>query len=279
MTGPQSVHRALALLRCFTREDTFWSMKDLASETGLPKATTHRLLQALVEGGFLAVDSTSHLYAVGQEVLRFARGVFTQPDTRTLLSLASPVMTRLREQTGETVGLYRRIGWHRMLISEFEGPQPMRIVLGTGRIRPIFQGTVGRAFLSGATAEEMTSFVSSAGKEQAAVEKDSATVRRLGYVMTRGTSVPGAATIAAPITRGDAAVEGALCITGPVSRWTDESSVAYCTMLAREARVLSKSWADGRTHQGPRDFGHGGLGIGGDYVYEPDHDAGRPLAP
>lgn len=248
MTGSQAVDRALTLLKCFTKEQGPWTLRDLAKETGLPKPTAYRLLHTLVKGGFLVHDSVHKAYTVGPELLSFTRQTLTQMDAQRLLSIAYLPMTKIHQLTGETVCLYRRVGSNRVLLAEFESPQQMRIVLGYGRVRRLYQGSVGKVFLMRASDEELAAEAITARGEGvkddlASLTRQVEQVRRDGYCISRGTSVPGAATVSAPIFSGSGVVEGALLVTGPAIRWHEEKYLETAKLVAEGARAISDAWS------------------------------------
>lgn len=246
MVGSQSAMRALEVLKLFSRQPGPWTLRDLATETRLPKPTAFRLLHALVDSGFLERDEERQTFSQGPELVRFVQQTLTQMDAEKLMSLAYQPMSRLHETTKETVCLYRRLGHTRVLLTELESPQEMRIVLGVGRIRRLYQGAVGKVFLLSASHGELTAEVATAKAE--GVAGGLATLRRQvdqtrqdGVFVSRGESLPGSATIAAPIFKGGV-VEGALVVTGPAARWNDATYAKTARLLAAAARGLTSAW-------------------------------------
>ena len=247
MAGSQSVIRALEVLKRFSRGQTQWTLRDLTIETGLPKPTVYRLLQALVSSGFLLQDPSDQSYTTGPELQYFTRGALTQMEVQALLSIAYRPMAMLHEVTRETVCLYRRFGSSRVLLAELESPEQMRIVLGAGRVRRLYEGSVGKVFLLHASDPELAAEVILANEkgvsdDLASVVRQVEEVRRDGYCISRGTSLPGAATVSAPIYSGSAVVEAALLITGPAVRWTEDQYIERARLVADSARLISETW-------------------------------------
>lgn len=248
MAGSQSVNRALKVLKCFSQKQVPWTLRDLTRETALPKPTVYRLLQALVGSGFLAQDTAKQEYTIGMELLAFTRQTLTQLEAQKLLTIATVPMATLHEATMETVCLYRRVGNNRMLLAELESPQQMRIVLGSGRVRRLYQGSVGKVFLMRASDEELAAEAVAANAEGVtddlkSLKRQVDEVSRDGFCISRGVSVPGAATVSAPIFSGSDLVEGALVVTGPAVRWTEERYINTAKMVAEQARIISEAWS------------------------------------
>lgn len=247
MAGSQSAMRALEVLKHFSRQPGPWSLRDLAVVTRLPKPTVFRLLQALVDSGFLERDGEKQTYSQGPELLRFVRQTLTQMDAERLMSLAHQPMSRLHETTKETVCLYRRLGHTRVLLTELESPQEMRIVLGVGRVRRLYQGAVGKVFLLSASDSELAAEAAAAKTEGVtdslvALRRQVERARQDGVFVSRGESLPGSATIAAPIYK-NGMVEGALVVTGPAARWKNVTYTKTAKLIATAARDLTAAWA------------------------------------
>ncbi|MEX1143185.1 MAG: IclR family transcriptional regulator [Thermoleophilaceae bacterium] len=67
-SGVRSVNRALGLLRVMAApRRSEWSLDELSRVTGLPKATTHRLLNTLAESGFVEHARSPGVYRLGLE--------------------------------------------------------------------------------------------------------------------------------------------------------------------------------------------------------------------
>jgi len=49
----RTIDRLVAILNCFTRDKTSWSLADLSLRLGLPKSTLHRFLVGLEQHAIL----------------------------------------------------------------------------------------------------------------------------------------------------------------------------------------------------------------------------------
>ena len=61
----QSFGKMMDILGSFTTVDRSLSLAHVAQSAGLPRATTHRMLSALREIGFIQQDARSGLYSLG----------------------------------------------------------------------------------------------------------------------------------------------------------------------------------------------------------------------
>src|SRR5687768_8322593 len=100
-SGIAAVDRAVAVLDVFTRGALRLGVSDIARATGLSTSTAHRVLASLCTHGM--VTKAGPNYTLGPRILQLAAAA---RDTGSLTAVARPVMTRLRDATGETVGLH-----------------------------------------------------------------------------------------------------------------------------------------------------------------------------
>ena len=88
------------------------TLAELTARTGLSRATAHRLAVALEVHRLLGRDSQGR-WRIGSRVAQLAGG-----DAGDLLiAQAPPVLTRLRDATGESAQLYRRQGDARVCVA------------------------------------------------------------------------------------------------------------------------------------------------------------------
>lgn len=108
--GPAGVHvlsRGLSILSQFTAEEPALTLTDLSRKTGLHRATVYRFAKTLESDGYLAYDSESALYSIGQA---WAAALYTLGGTGPLKEILNRDLIALAETTGETAALSVRRG-------------------------------------------------------------------------------------------------------------------------------------------------------------------------
>lgn len=246
MQGTQSVGRALGIQELFTRERPTWTVPRISSELELTVPTAHRLVRTLVSHGYLIADLAPGHYTIGPTVLRLAEILIVPATDRDLHALAIPELEHLCTMTLETVGLHRRVGGHRMTVAELESPLELRLSLGTGRMRPVFSGAVGRVLLAGMADDVRAKALreaSAAGAriDRASLDEELGRVVARGYAISVSEATPGASAIAAPIRGAGDAVVAAISISGPEQRWTRERMIATAAeLLASVGRIAER---------------------------------------
>lgn len=227
----RAVDRALAVLCAFSRETPTLGVTELSERLGLTKSTVHRLLQVLVNRGMVARDASQRGYALGYRVLALAQAVQGEATLRQICRLP---MQWLRSVTQETVGLHVVAGDVRMCLEELESPQMLRMAAGVGRCFPLDGGAASKALLADGPANadiwhRATAVLPADRRER--LRREVEELRAQGYAISRGETVPGSASIAAPIRGADGGVLAAISVGGPSSRFNEESVAGYAGAL------------------------------------------------
>ena len=150
--GAQAILRALSVLQAFSADRAWMSATEVAEVTGLSAATTHRILKTLQSQSYLEQDSHTRAYSLGIGILKLASLIADRHDEVALLSGA---LTRIRELTGETVSLHRRVGDRRIRIAEEVSRQPVEVSAGIGNSYRLNGGAASKAIMSALPDEEV----------------------------------------------------------------------------------------------------------------------------
>ena len=225
-SGIAAVDRAVAVLDVFTRGETQLGVSDVARATGLSTSTAHRVLASLCVHGLVVKVGPN--YALGPRILQLAAAA---RDTGNLTEVARPIMTRLRDATGETVGLHVLKGGGRFVIDQVESTQPLRRTYTEwGQSIPLYQGAPSRVLLAYADTQTMASVLAGPFEGATAstvVERDELirqieSVRQKGYTFSFEERVAGIRSIAAPLWDYTGSVVAAMSVTGPAIRVTED---------------------------------------------------------
>lgn len=195
------------------------TLNDLVSRTGLSRATAHRLATALVTHQLLARDAEG----------RFVSGtrLSSGPD---LVGLATPILRRLRDDTGESAQLYVRRGDVRLCVAAAEPPTGLRDTVPVGTTLPMTAGSAAQVLLAWSDEPVPRDAAFDAGTL--------ATVRRRGWAATSGEREPGLASVSAPVSQ-DGQVIAAISLSGPVERLTRSPGRLHGARLLAAARELA----------------------------------------
>ena len=109
------------------------SLAELAAETGLPRATAHRLAVALEEHGVVTRDAAGR-FVLGHRLVSLGREAGRT--RRSLADAATPALTVLRDQTGESAQLYVVSGDRRVCLVSLESAHSLRTIVAVGASLP-----------------------------------------------------------------------------------------------------------------------------------------------
>jgi IclR family transcriptional regulator, acetate operon repressor len=226
-----AVDRALAVLCAFSCEHPALGVTEISEQLNLTKSTVHRLLQALLQRGLVAQEPQKRQYTLGYRVLALATAVRGEA---TLRAICRPHMAWLQSVTGETIALYVVAGDVRMCLDEIESPHMLRMSAGIGRCFPLHRGAASKALLAAGPADSATwqrAVAQLSTDERARLEAELAGLRRRGYAGSAGETVPGAASVAAPIHGPNGEVVAALSVAGPAARFREDAVRRHAARL------------------------------------------------
>ncbi len=225
MSGVQSLDRAVAILRAFDLRRPQMGLSEIAEALELTVSTTHRLLQSLKAHGLVIQSDGSKAYAPGPALLDLAAVAQSALDVQ---EIARPILPRLRDRVGETVGLHViRNDIYRVVVDQAESHHPLRrTYTGLGEPIPIHQGAPGKvllAFLDADRREAVFQVPLEAATEGTIVDEDALRadleeIRSRGYALSFGERVAGIHTVAVPIFDHNGRATASLSITGPAIR-------------------------------------------------------------
>ena len=170
------------------------TLAGLVAATGLARPTAHRLATALEHHRLVARDMQGR-FVLGPRLGELA----TAAGEDRLLAAAGPVLTTLRDVTGESCQLYRRQGEQRICVAAAERLSGLRDTVPLGSVISMHAGSAAQVLLAWEDPERMHRGLMGA--------KFSATtlagVRRRGWSQSVSEREAGVASVSAPV-RGPA---------------------------------------------------------------------------
>ncbi|MBL8382875.1 MAG: IclR family transcriptional regulator [Burkholderiales bacterium] len=243
-TSIQVVDRMLHLIDALASSDEALSLTALAHATGLHPSTAHRILAAMVQGGFADRSATGG-YRLGMRFLELGNAVRARLSVR---EAALPAMRELARATGETVNLSVRQGDEILYVERTaENRSMMRVVQTVGARAPLHITAAGKLFLAQEGAEAVADYASRTGLAArtpnstttlAALAAELAEVRRLGFARDREEAEQGVGCIAAAVTDDTGATIAALSLSAPADRQKPEQ---WTPLVRAAAARVSKA--------------------------------------
>lgn len=219
----QSVQRAAAILRSFTRIDSELSVTTLSEQLGLHKSTISRLLSTLQQEGFVEQNSENGKYRLGLGLVTLAGIVLERLN---LPQVAQPYLSSLAEATQETVNIAVLDGRDCMNLGGVASPRPIQYVGRIGRRTPLHCTAAGKVLLAflppskrrGILPAVLPRYTDYTIVDHQALEQSLERVQEQGYALTHEEHREGLSAIAAPIYDHRGQAVAALVISGPTYR-------------------------------------------------------------
>jgi DNA-binding IclR family transcriptional regulator len=190
------------------------SASELARRTGLSVSTAHRLAVSMVEFGFLR-RSESGDFKLGHRFVRTA-----------LESAALPVLTELRDATGETAQLWIRRGEQRICQLSIDSQHELKATLPVGARLDLPAGSSGRLLSNDPEALDA--------------------VAAHGWVDSVGRRTPGLGSVSAPVVlRGQTIAS--MCLAMPLARVSSSPGEDFGRQVAEAAARISSDLDAART--------------------------------
>jgi DNA-binding IclR family transcriptional regulator len=205
------------------------SLAELVERSGLPRATAHRLAQALEVHRLLIRDAQGR-WRPGPRLAEFANAA---PDV--LLTAAAPVLTQLRDQTGESAQLYLRRADERLCVAAAERSSGLRDTVPVGAALPISAGSGAQVLLAWEPPEAVVTLL----PRCRFTARTLAEVRRRGWASSVAEREPGVASVSAPVRDRGGRVIAAVSISGPIERLGRRPGDRHAIAVVRAGHRLS----------------------------------------
>jgi DNA-binding IclR family transcriptional regulator len=187
------------------------SLTEVVERTGIPRATSHRLLSALEHHGAVRRNDNGD-YCIGPTLAGLGRAAAQQFP---FLQYARDVATQIRDRTGESVQVFVPESEGRRCVVSLESPNGLRWIVPEGALFPLTRGSAGKV-LSGVR-------VSSGGWIESVEER-----------------VKGVASVSAPVVDDSGVIIAALSVSGPLERMGAQPGAKFGAVVVKGARQLSE---------------------------------------
>jgi IclR family transcriptional regulator, acetate operon repressor len=239
-TGVQSVDRAIDLLEILTDLGGDATLSELATSTGLPLPTIHRLMRTLVGRGY-ARQLPSRRYTLGPRLIRLGESAGRQ-----LGAGARPHLERVARELGETANMAMIDRDMAVYVAQASSSHSMRMFTEVGRRVYCHCTGVGKMVLAQLPDTTVREIVARTGMpaatdlsitnvEDLIVELDR--IRERGYAVDDGEQEIGVRCFAVAVP--DAPTPSAVSVSGPAARVTFEFGEKAVPVLHEAAKQVA----------------------------------------
>ncbi|MCW3008240.1 MAG: IclR family transcriptional regulator [Solirubrobacterales bacterium] len=247
--GSSTVNRALRVLAEIGTESAGVTATELARRTGVNRVTVHRILSAFKAHGFVRQPVAGGPYCLGFKFLELAERVLEDTD---VARLAHPLLELLAERSGETCHFAVLDGTTAVYVAKVESPQAVRLVSRIGVRVPLYCTSLGKALISAASPALASTLMDGQSFEpitpttiatREALETELVAIRDRGYAFDLGENEPGVCCVGAAVLSRSGEPIGAISVSGPEWRTTDDRLAELGQFVSESARMLSQQIA------------------------------------
>ncbi len=238
--------RAVQVLDALARAESDLAIRDIAGRVDLPKSSVQRLLRSLVEAEMAVQDPTTRRYRLGPRTLALGMAYQRRVDVR---AAALPYMRRLRDRTGETVGLSIGVGEELLHVDQIESGAELRRTFEIGRPYPLWTGAPSRLLLAARPDTDIDRIARDRAPRGVITPVNPPppdelidAVRRArvdGYATAFEETIVGVNTVAAPVCGEAGQVVATISVTGPSVRLTQQAMDAILPDLVATTGAIA----------------------------------------
>lgn len=218
----KAADRTLDLFEAFDQAGRPLNLSELAKAVGIPVSSCHGLVRTLTSRGYLCEVGTQRMHYPTRRLFDLARSILARDP---ILMKVSTLLGALRDQTGETVVLGKRLDKFVIYLDVQQSDKTIRFSAEVSALRPLHSSALGKALLGALPADKRAELVatldlspvtantvSSVRKLQA----DISAAQARGWYVTRGESVDDVMAVARPVQLGGETY--AVAVAGPLAR-------------------------------------------------------------
>lgn len=217
----QSLQRGLLIVEAVADMDTPTTLSAIARRTNLNPSTTHHILKALVEFGYLIHSRDNRTYSLSSKLFQIIGRTWTIDQ---LADIAQPYLKELGDLTGEGTSLAVFQDDRVIIAAKREPDGPLRVAQKIGDARPIHCTAVGKVLVAWLPEPKREALIERIAFQRkttktitspAMFRQELARVRETGIGFDNEEHIKGVRCMAVPVKDYSGEVRLALCIVGP----------------------------------------------------------------
>lgn len=264
-TTAPALRRGLDILELFLEHNNGLRVPEITQKLGIPRASVHELVGALVERGYLQSASESpSRFTLGVRAFQLGGAYERELD---LTTLGATSARKIAAECGETVQIAIRDGRHVVYLVKVDSTHSIRMVSDVGSRLPAHCTAGGKMLLCVLPAEELGALFPDNAALPPMTSRSIDTRQRLfaelqttrdrGWAEENSESNEDVACVAAPIYDRSGTCVAAMSISVPTMRWDESKKAHYVELLVKGARELSTNLGSFfRPGFGPLDTAH-----------------------
>ncbi|SHJ54900.1 transcriptional regulator, IclR family [Anaerobranca californiensis DSM 14826] len=243
----ESVVRAILILEELAKNEKGIGITELSKKLSLSKSTVHRLITTLMHMGLVQQDPIFKTYSLGLKVFELGFKVINDLEIK---KKANPYIEALAKEINETVHLAIIDNNEIVYIDKVESSRTLKMYSQIGKRAPVHCTALGKVILAYSDEKKVESILMHSKLKRytnnTITDKDKfkehlAKVRELGYAIDNIEHEEGVRCVAAPIFDYTNKVIGAISISGPTVRISEDRIKELAELITSTAHKISKS--------------------------------------
>ena len=243
--GVQSLGRAFAILEEVARHREGIGLAELSKLVGLHNSTTFHLAKTMVTLGYMRQERDSKRYRVGRPLFALAASALDEIE---MVNLAMPILEDLSRESGESGHFAVRMGDSVVVIARTSGAGAFQLTDRVGVVRPAHCTALGKIILASLRPDQLKRFLERVDlkpstkksiTEPSALLREITEIRRSAIAFDDGEFNAEVRCVAVPVYNFTGEVIGALGISGPIWRMTDQVLQSRAKLVQTAAKRLS----------------------------------------
>ena len=240
------IDRAAQILDCFGFDHQELSVSEIGAKTGLHRSTAHRILMALEYNDLIKQNPSTGKYHLGIKLFKLGHQAVSQLNLR---EICRPFLSRLMNDTKETIHLAVLDDDQVLYLDKVEGPHALRMPSRVGRHIPTYCTSLGKAMLSCLDDQEVKSILrrqtlkphtENTVKNINQLLADLGSVRKRGYAVDNEEIEIGLRCVGAPLRDYTGGMVGAISVAAPSARLSEKNTPVIGRMVIAIAAGISE---------------------------------------
>ncbi len=242
----QSVNRALTILEVLSDYSEGLGLTEISEKIGLHKSTVYRLLSTLIYKEYVTQDPKTNKYRITLKLFELGNKRVEDMD---LLTASRIYSEELMKSVNEVVHLVVREGNDIVYLDKVEADNTIQMASKVGKRSPLYCTSVGKAILAHLPEDEVEEIWKTSRIEKLTeftitdfdrLKKELDIVRQKGYAIDNEENEMGVRCIGAPIFNRRGEVEGAISISGPTTRVTEDKVEEFAREVVKYSKLISR---------------------------------------
>lgn len=241
----QALDRGLTLLAIIAEADGL-SLTTIAQRAGIAASTAHRILTTLKAAGFVQCDEARGGYLIGVKAFKVGSAFLRN---RKLVDVGRGIIRQLMESSGETASIAIEKDDSVVFISQMESHNAIRAFHRPGARGQLHASSLGKAMLASLSDEAvlqklhrigMQKFTEHTIVDPAALLADLGLSRKRGWTVDDEERAEGMRCVGAAVYNEYGETMGAISVSGPLVRMSDERLGELGPMVKRAAAEITE---------------------------------------